>query len=199
MKVQVALDFTKLSEALKIAEQVYEFVDILEVGTPLLKAEGLNAIREMKKFGVEVFADTKTADVARIEGEMVRDAGADYFSVLAVAPEETVKEALEVDGIKKSVDLIGVKNKVEKAKEFEGKFDVIEIHTGIDEGIFDPEKYKELKGLKGLSVAGGITVDNIPKIKEILEPETVIIGRGITKAENPREMAKKIREVLECL
>ncbi len=196
MKLQVALDFTRLKDAIKIAEQVYEYVDILEVGTPLLKAEGLKAIREMKKFGVEVFADTKTADVAKLEGEMVRDAGADYFSVLAVAPENTVKEALEVEGIKKAVDLIGVKDKISKAKELEGKFDIIEIHVGIDEGVFDPEKFKELKGIKGISVAGGISIENIEKVKELVEPDVVVIGRGITKAENPKEMAKAIKEVL---
>ena len=48
-KLQVALDFVDLSRALKAAEAAVEGgADILEAGTPLIKSEGLNAVRELR-------------------------------------------------------------------------------------------------------------------------------------------------------
>ncbi|MHC5039293.1 MAG: orotidine 5'-phosphate decarboxylase / HUMPS family protein, partial [Planctomycetota bacterium] len=48
-KLQVALDFVNLKRALKVArESVEGGADILEAGTPLIKSEGLDAVRALK-------------------------------------------------------------------------------------------------------------------------------------------------------
>ncbi len=198
-KLQVALDFTTLKEALGIAEKIYSYVDILEAGTPLIKSCGMSSVSKLKEYGCEVFADTKTMDTARLEGELAKSYGADYFSVLALAPKNTLKEGLKVNGIKKMLDFIGVENKIEKAKEFTREsinYDVFVFHTGIDEGKFDPEKYKNC-GLKNLAVAGGIDLENLEKVMEI-EPSIVIVGRAITKAKDPKDIAKKMQEIIGC-
>ncbi|WP_197412980.1 orotidine 5'-phosphate decarboxylase / HUMPS family protein, partial [Arthrobacter sp. EpRS71] len=41
MKLQVAIDLLTTEAALELAGQVAEYVDIIELGTPLIKAEGL--------------------------------------------------------------------------------------------------------------------------------------------------------------
>ena len=47
--LQVALDEMILARALKMAEESVEGgVDWLEAGTPLIKSEGMNALREIK-------------------------------------------------------------------------------------------------------------------------------------------------------
>ncbi len=48
MKLQVALDVPTLTDALELARQVAEHVDILELGTPLIKSEGVAAIGAIK-------------------------------------------------------------------------------------------------------------------------------------------------------
>ncbi len=198
MKLQVALDLTDKKEALKIADDVHEFVDIVEAGTPLIKSVGMGIVEELKRYEREVLADTKTMDAAAVEAEEAKTHGADYFTVLAVAPENTKKEALQVPGIKKVIDLIGVPDKVPVAKKYAPLFDLTVLHTGIDEGYFSPEGLEPLRGLKGLSVAGGINLDNVERIAELLRPEVVIVGRAITKARSPRDAAKGFREVLDC-
>ena len=48
--LQLALDFLNLKRALKVAEEATKGgVDWLEVGTPLIKSEGLEAIRQLRK------------------------------------------------------------------------------------------------------------------------------------------------------
>ena len=64
--LQLALDVVDLHRALQIAEEsVKGGVDWLEIGTPLIKSEGMNAIRSLKrKFpDIIIVADMKTLDV----------------------------------------------------------------------------------------------------------------------------------------
>lgn len=59
--LQIALDCLKIGEALRISSEVEEYVDILEVGTPLLKSEGLRTVEILKKVFIEktIFAEQK--------------------------------------------------------------------------------------------------------------------------------------------
>ncbi len=198
-KIQVALDVVSVQQALTLAEETADYVDIIEAGTPLIKSAGMSVVAQLKKFGREVFADTKTMDAAEIEGDLARSYGADYFTVLAVAPRNTLNSARKVDGIKKVVDLIGVPDKVSVARELSPLFDVVVLHTGIDEGYFSPEGLEPLRDLPNIAVAGGIGPNNIDDVVSALDPEIVIIGRAITAQDDPRAAAKNLREVLECL
>ncbi len=198
-KIQVALDVVSVQQALTLAEETADYVDIIEAGTPLIKSAGMSVVAQLKKFGREVFADTKTMDAAEIEGDLARSYGADYFTVLAVAPRNTLNSARKVDGIKKVVDLIGVPDKVSVARELSPLFDVVVLHTGIDEGYFSPEGLEPLRDLPNIAVAGGIGPNNIDDVVSALDPEIVIIGRAITAQDDPRAAAKELREVLECL
>ncbi len=49
MKLQVALDLLTIEDALELAGKVAEHVDIIELGTPLIKAEGLSAVTAIKE------------------------------------------------------------------------------------------------------------------------------------------------------
>ena len=64
MKLQIALDFLELEDALRIAREVIDYIDIVEIGTPLILREGLKAVREAKKNFPQkiILADLKIAD-----------------------------------------------------------------------------------------------------------------------------------------
>ena len=78
--LQVALDLINAKRAIQIAKEAIEGgADWLEAGTPLIKAEGMQIIRELKKLGRKIVADMKTIDVGAVEAEMAAKAGADVI------------------------------------------------------------------------------------------------------------------------
>ena len=71
-KLQVAIDLLKTEDAIALATKVAPYIDIIELGTPLIKSEGLSVITAMKEAfpDKKVFADFKTADAGALEAEM---------------------------------------------------------------------------------------------------------------------------------
>ena len=123
-KLQVALDLVELKRAVDIAKEVAEFVDWIEVGTPLIKSEGMNAVRIMKKTfrNHEIVADMKTIDTGALEVEMCAKSGADVVIILALSNDSTIEEAIRSArkyGCKVMADLINHPNPVDRAKELE--------------------------------------------------------------------------------
>src|SRR4051812_16963376 len=115
--LQVALDVYNLHRALELGrEAVAGGADWVEAGTPLIKSEGLNAVRELKKAFPDkpVVADMKIMDTGGMETEMAIKAGASIVTVLGASDDGTIREAVEAArkyGGKIMVDLIAVADK----------------------------------------------------------------------------------------
>ena len=204
MKIQVALDIPNKDEALKIAKQVAPYADIIEIGTPLLKAEGLKVIKEMKREFpyLLILADTKTMDVGALEAKIVFDAGADIMTVCAQAELETIESAItqaKNQDKKVMVDFIGVKEKISRGKEIEPLLpDYFSFHIAIDiqsaKGISFSEIEKFCKSFSvPIAIAGGLKPKDI-KYLIPFNPEILIFGGYITKSRNPKEAILKIKE-----
>jgi len=203
MILQVALDLTDVEQAISIAEKAARGgAHWLEVGTPLIKKEGMRAVELLKRRFPDrkIVADLKTMDTGALEVEMAARHGADVVSILGVADDKTILDAVEVArryGIRVMVDLIGVKDKVKRAKELE-KMGVhyILVHTGIDEQVQGKTPLEDLekvvKAVKvPVAVAGGLNLETIPKVIE-LGATIIIVGGAITKAKDPEEVTRKI-------
>ena len=205
--LQVALDLVELKRAVEIAKEVAEYVDWIEVGTPLIKSEGMNAVRVMKKtFGNHgIVADMKTIDTGALEVEMCAKSGADVVIILALSNDSTIEEAIRSArkyGCKVMADLINHPNPVDRAKELEELgVDYVNVHVGIDVQMlgYDPiEVLKEV--VKEVSipvaVAGGLDVDRA-SLCVSLGAEIVIVGSNIVKTRNPKESAMKFRKAID--
>ncbi|WP_456365389.1 bifunctional 3-hexulose-6-phosphate synthase/6-phospho-3-hexuloisomerase [Thermococcus sp.] len=203
MILQVALDLTDIEQAISIAEKAARGgAHWLEVGTPLIKKEGMRAVELLKRRFPDrkIVADLKTMDTGALEVEMAARHGADVVSILGVADDKTIMDAVEVArryGIRVMVDLIGVKDKVKRAKELE-KMGVhyILVHTGIDEQVQGKTPLEDLeKVVKAVNVpvavAGGLNLQTIPKVVE-LGATIIIVGGAITKAKDPEDVTRKI-------
>lgn len=202
IKLQIALDMLDMKEAMNVLASTSDFVDIIEIGTPFLKYQGINALRLLrKKFpDKEIFVDTKTMDVGKYEADFCFAEGADMVSILGAADDETIYSGIESakeNGKKIMVDLIGVKTFFDRAKFLEKlDLDYIGIHSGIDQQKMGKSPLEDLKLLssvikKPLSVAGGIGLNNINAIV-MQKPGIVVIGGAITQAKNPGEIARLI-------
>ena len=203
MILQVALDLTDIEQAISIAEKAARGgAHWLEVGTPLIKKEGMRAVELLKRRFPDrkIVADLKTMDTGALEVEMAARHGADVVSILGVADDKTILDAVDVArryGIRVMVDLIGVKDKVKRAKELERMgVHYILVHTGIDEQVQGKTPLEDLekvvKAVKvPVAVAGGLNLQTIPKVVE-LGATIIIVGGAITKAKDPEDVTRKI-------
>lgn len=207
--LQIALDLEELVKAVEIATKVsstFKCENIwLEIGTPLLKSWGKIAVRSIKEL-TKCFtvADTKTMDVPLLEARIVKSAGADAFTVLGVADEETLVEATtakrELD-ILLIVDLISSKDPYKRALEVARyEPDIVLFHVGISvqrargvsvvKLVEEAVRVKEEVGVK-VAVAGGLKPGTIKPIVE-RGVDIIIVGSAITSAKDPVEATRII-------
>lgn len=138
--VQISLDLTNIDEALETAETaVRAGVDWLEAGTPLILAEGLHCVRELRAAFPEIpiVADLKTMDGGYLEVEMMAKAGATHVVVMARAHDETIHRVVEAGkdfGVEVMGDNLACTDMVEGARHLENLgCDYIIHHIGYDE------------------------------------------------------------------
>jgi len=207
MLLQVALDFLSLDKAIRVAEAaVSGGANIIEAGTPLIKYNGIKAVKALKKAFPDrlVLADMKTVDAGRLEAEMAFTAGADMITVLAVSGDRTIMDALDIakqHGGRLMVDLMRVKDIVSRALQLRKMgVDYILVHTGLDEQRLGLSPFKDLRvlsktGFNGLAVAGGINADNI--LKTLLPGvEIVIVGGYITRSSDPEAATRRLINII---
>ena len=211
-QLQLALDYISLPKAIVMAALVAPEVDIIEIGTPLCKAAGLEAIRSIREICPDklILADFKAPDVGGLEATMAFDAGADMMTVIGGATLATVEQALAVArarGKEMLMELTGVRDILERAVEWrEIGVERIVYHREWDAqsaGRQWTEADKETicklidMGFK-LTVTGGLTLELLPFFADL--PVSVLIcGRGIREASDPRAAAHEMRAAIANL
>lgn len=202
-KLQIAFDEFTLEESLALCEKVRDSIDIIEIGTPFIIEEGMHAVRAFReKFPEkEILADAKIMDAGELEAESCFKAGADYVTVLGVTDIRTIAgcvEAAKKYNKKIVVDMICVEDIDKRVQEIEavGITDIA-VHTGVDLQAAGRTPLEDLKQMKKsakqslISVAGGIKENTVDEyIKE--GADVLIVGGGISHAEDPAEAAMKI-------
>ncbi|MBW1897022.1 MAG: orotidine 5'-phosphate decarboxylase [Deltaproteobacteria bacterium] len=206
--LQLALDFVDLKRAVKCAQAgIAGGADWIEAGTPLIKSEGLEAVRELRRLfpNVPVVADMKIMDAGRIEVETAAKAGANVVDVLGAASDATIRECVQAVknyGAQIVVDLIAVKDPVTRAKQVESfGVDYITVHCAIDEQMEGKDPFEILRRLAEsvsvpIGVAGGIHSETAAQALEA-GASIVIVGGAITKAVDPTDAARSIKTALE--
>ena len=208
--VQVALDLMNLPRAIQIAEEsVKGGVSWIEAGTPLIKAEGMNAIRELRITfpDLTIVADMKTMDAGSVEVEMAAKAGANIVLILGVSPDSMIREAVLAGkkyGVMIGTDLIAIKNPVERAVELEKLgVDIINIHVGLDQQVLGMTPVELVKKVANacsnnvkIAAAGGLNSETAVQAYEA-GADIIIVGGALYKAESPEKIARDIIEGLE--
>ena len=145
--LQVALDMMHLKRAMEIAREAVEGgADWVEAGTPLIKSEGMDSVRQLKRTFPDriIVADMKVMDTGAYEVEMAAKAGADVVHVLGAADDETIHDAVRAGhkyGGKVCVDLIGIEDRIERARQLQD----MGMHFYATEGT---ERFMAANGLE---------------------------------------------------
>ncbi len=200
--LQIALDNNTLSDAIRSISQVGHEVDVIEAGTILCLAEGMEAVRCLRALYPDktILADTKCADAGGTVAKNCADAGADWMTVICSATIPTMKAALkEVKDLQ--VELYGDWT-FEHAKQWkEAGLSQVVYHQSRDAllagetwGEKDLNKIKQLveMGFK-VSVTGGLEKETLKLFKGI-DVYTFIAGRGIREASDPAQAARDFKE-----
>jgi 3-hexulose-6-phosphate synthase/6-phospho-3-hexuloisomerase len=206
--LQVALDLLELKRALTIAEEaVAGGADWIEAGTPLIKSEGMEAVRSLRERfpGQPIVADMKVADTGAMEVEMAAKAGASIVSILADADDSVIGEAVRAAsafGVRLMADLINTPEPIRRAGELAALgVDIINAHVGIDQQMMGRSPVGIISGLKEsvrvpIAVAGGLdartAADAVNNGAEI-----VIVGGTIVRSGDVTGATRQIRKAID--
>ena len=223
--IQIALDNPEIEAQMKVVQNLPKSDRIIiEIGTPLLKKYGMDAVKKIRELAEEKFlvADLKTLDVGKLEVDFAFDATADAVVVSGLASASSIdKFVLEAQrlGIYAFVDTMEVPDPLDKIKQLKQIPDVIIIHRAIDVeqsgGDKSPDAsqkvrwalvpklkdlYKDKKFVSGrdrvlIAVAGGIEPDTA-KYAIDMGADILIIGRFITSSKDVKNATRLFLNML---
>jgi len=208
MELQLALDLVDIPQAKQLIQEVEAYIDIVEIGTPVVINEGLHAVKAVKDAfpHLKVLADLKVMDAAGYEVMKASEAGADIVTILGVAEDMTIKGAVEEarkQGKKILVDMIGVKDLAQRAQEVDAfGVDYICVHTGYDLQAVGKNSFEDLQTIKRVvknaktAVAGGIKLSTLPEVIQS-QPDLVIVGGGITGEADKKAAAAEMQRLIK--
>lgn len=206
--LQVALDLLELNRAVQIAkESLAGGADWIEAGTPLIKSEGMQAIRTLREQFPDsvIVADMKIADTGTMEVEMAAKAGASIVCILADADDAVIAEAVRASrlyGTKLMADLINVQDPVARARVLESLgVDIIAAHVGIDQQMIGKNSLDLLKAIHGVihipvAVAGGLDAATAGEAVNH-GADIVIVGGWIARSADVTGSTKMIRQSMD--
>lgn len=207
MKLQVAIDRVTLEEFQKSVLKLDGIVDVVEVGTSLIKDYGMDALKSTASRikQSEVLFDLKTIDEGTYEFEKGFAAGADTLTVMASSSIDTIEQvyALTVNQEKKMlIDLLAVNDeKIAELRQFDKA--IFGLHYSHDNKNQDFDAVKAVEqfhnnfpNIKNIAVAGGIDIEQASKLAKQGIVERIIVGGKIMNNETPVEMAEKFMEVI---
>ncbi|MNZ42916.1 3-hexulose-6-phosphate synthase [compost metagenome] len=209
MKLQLALDLVNIPGAIEVVQEVESYIDVVEIGTPIIINEGLHAVKAIKEAfpQLEVLADLKIMDAGGYEIMKAAEAGADIVTVLGATDNATIRGAVEEAKKQKKqimIDMINVKNIEERAAEIDALgVDYICVHTGYDLQAEGKDSFAELQAIKGVvkqaktAIAGGIKLATLPEAIKA-NPDLIIVGGGITGQENKKEVAAQMKQLIDA-
>ena len=202
-QTQMALDSLDFDATVALATKVAPHVDILEIGTPCIKHNGIELLKTLRaKFpNNKILVDLKTMDAGFYEAEPFYKAGADICTVLGTADIGTIKGVIDVAnkyGKMAQVDLINVTDK--KARTLEvAKLGahIIGVHTGLDQQAAGQTPFADLALVTSLntgakvSVAGGVKAATVRQVVDA-GADIVVAGAAIYGAADPAASAAEI-------
>ncbi|HEY8034878.1 MAG TPA: 3-hexulose-6-phosphate synthase [Methylobacter sp.] len=208
--IQMALDSLDFDQTVGLATLVAPHVDIFEIGTPCIKYNGLNLVKELRARFPEklLLVDLKTMDAGEYEATPFYAAGADICTVLGVSGLATcagVIKAANAYGAEAQIDLINVEDKIACARATADMgAHIMGIHTGLDAQAAGHTPFADLNDIARLglnvriSVAGGIKPSTVQDVVRA-GANIIVVGAAIYGAASPADAAREIRELVDAV
>ncbi|ATL70055.1 orotidine 5'-phosphate decarboxylase / HUMPS family protein [Nocardia terpenica] len=201
--LQIALDVHSLDRGMTItAEAVKAGVDLIEIGDPLIKRTGVDAITAIKRAAPEtaVVAEMMSADWGRDQVELAAEAGADIVLLIGPASIASVSAAataarrlgvaLVLDAPPAQVDTAWVRD-MERAG-----IDGFVVTTNIDLGVAVNHPLATARTIRTCSqlpvaVSGGFSTADDALLSSG-DWDIAIVGRSVADAVTPADIAYQL-------
>ena len=200
----VALDVAEESKALRLAADTRDYVDAFKVNYPLVLARGMGVVAKLAKIG-DVLCDFKVADIPntnRLIVDQVFRHHAKGVVVHGFVGEDSVRACM--DAARGGDVFVVTEMSHPGAEEFTAKIadDLARLAvkvgaTGIIAPATRPDRVKHFRGIVGdkLILAPGVGAQGgTPADPIAAGADSIIVGRAIYDAANPRAVAEKITE-----
>lgn len=224
----VALDFNNANDAYKLAEKIQGVVPWVKVGLELFIAEGPQIVQKFKAMGFKVFLDLKLYDIPNtVKGAAgsAFQAGADLLTVHlsggkrmceeAVTVSRSHNESMKIFGVSVLTsfdegELVGYTGKLSDLVEMLAKgADEWGVHGIVCSG-HEAAKIKKIAPrllclTPGIRLEDNKTSDDqrrimTPRKAVLAGSDFLVVGRPITKAEEPKSVAAAINaEIAEAM
>lgn len=218
MKLQVTLDTMSVEVGIARLRDVAQYLDIIEVGNPLLLDEGMAAVSAVKEAfpQAEVLADTKIwHDGTRIASSAFAH-GADMVTVLGGTTDaevEAVVECAEQHDGAVAADLSGLSGLMQRASELESmgvRYMIVPSGLRRVDVVDDDALHRNTRAIGGtplalvrnvmrglartseVAVVDNITLDNIDQVVAT-NPGVLLVGRAILSADDPADAAAEFK------
>lgn len=209
--LQIALDTFDLPSALGPLQKAAAHIDVIEVGTILCLAEGMDAVRVIRSLYPDktVLADVRIAEAGSIISKMCYDAGADWVSVVSGAAPVTAEVVLqEANSREANLDVqielsdgwtwemaehwrdLGIRQVItHRSRDAEAQGNLT-----WNEADFDTIRRLHETGFK-VTVTGGVKAADIALFKDV--PVYIFIaGRAIRGADDPAAAAQQFQQAI---
>lgn len=199
MKFQIAFDTSDLDQAIEIAKKVWQYSDILEIGTLLIYKHGIQAVQRFREEFPQktLLADTKIIDRGKEVTAVMASAGADWITVMAGTGKEVIHSTATMahqSNVKVMLDLVDASSIGQSAMDAKNLgVDALLFHQAYDEkdALILLDKWEMARGNTTLPifVSAKITRTSIFTILNI-KPDGIIIGKSIIDADDPAQEAE---------
>ncbi|MGC4857053.1 orotidine 5'-phosphate decarboxylase / HUMPS family protein [Micromonospora sp. DT4] len=201
--IQVALDLADLDQAVAVARAAARAgVDFVEVGDPLVKQHGIQAIERIKRDvpQVVVVAEMMSADWGREQVALAAGAGADVVFLIGPASVASVAAAAEAGrrlGVPVMLDVPGSALSESWVRDMErAGVDAFAITTDIDIGVGTRRPLARVRAIRSwtrlpVAVSGGFG----PSDRDVLTSadwDILIVGRSVTEGLDPELVAQQL-------
>ena len=206
-QLQIVFDHGKRHELINAANEVADYVDIIEIGYPELITFGLDVVKEIHEAhpNVRLCVDAKVFHGGSGVTRRCFDAGASIVTVLGGAPNPVIQQMVrhareyegaimcDMDGIKRvgkrtaEVDALGVSYvSIASGYLMEHEYDLNKRKHG---SIFQVRPLELASAVKRnliharLAIGTGINEENVDTVMK-LDPDIIMVGRAIYYDEN---------------
>lgn len=206
-QLQVALDSTSLAQAVGELRIIADSVDIIEIGTVLAFAEGMQAVSILRRQYPEhvLVCDMKILDAGDTLAKMAFEQGANWVTVSAAAHIETLRSAQKIAQRYQGevqIELFGNWT-LDDAKAW--------LSCGVKQAIYHRSRDAQAAGVAWrqsdidimkalsdlgveLSVTGGVVPEDLHLFKDI-NVKVFIAGRALMN-ENGREISRRFHDAI---